>query len=292
MRRSPRRTPDIGGDCVERWRQLPFLRYAPCHFSRGFLAQDVTVVVAHPDDETVGCGALLSRLSAVPVVLVTDGAPRDEANARRLGFANADGYRSARLAEWRAALEIAAIPENRHVMLGLPDQGAADHLIPLARQLADIFRDRKSHIVLTHAYEGGHPDHDAVAFAVHLAALLLAPQRHKLFIFEMPFYRLGKEGAAFQSFWPDTTPDITIALSPEEQERKQRMVASFATQETGLAPFRLDAERFRPAPAYPFPTLPNDGQLLYEQHDCGMTGERWRTLAQAALEDIAGVTAA
>lgn len=290
MRRSPRRTPDIGGDCVERWRRLPFLRYAPCHFSRGFLAQDVTVVVAHPDDETVGCGALLSRLSAVPVVLVTDGVPRDNMNAHRLGFSDADSYGQARLAEWRSALEIAAIPENRHVTLGLGDQEAAHNLVPLARQLADIFRDRKSHIVLTHAYEGGHPDHDAVAFAVHLAGLLLEPQRHKLFIFEMPFYRLGDDGAAYQSFCPDAASEITIELSPEEQTRKQRMLASFATQ-SGLAQFRLDAERFRAAPTYRFPALPNDGRLLYEQHECGMTGDRWRKLAQAALEDVAGVSA-
>ncbi len=37
----------------------------------------VLVVVAHPDDETIGAGALLARLRDVRVVHVTDGAPRD-----------------------------------------------------------------------------------------------------------------------------------------------------------------------------------------------------------------------
>jgi LmbE family N-acetylglucosaminyl deacetylase len=291
MRRSPRRGPDIGGDCVERWRRLPFLRYAPCHFSRGFLAQDLTVVVAHPDDETVGCGALLSRLSAVPVILVTDGAPRNLADARRLGFPDADSYARARLDEWRAALDIAAIPQNRLTVFGFPDQEAAANLVPLARQLADTFRRQRSHIIVTHAYEGGHPDHDAVAFAVHLAARLLEAVRHKLFIFEMPLYRLGDDGPVYQSFCPDIAPDIAIPLSPEEQDRKRRMVASFATQEAVLKLFSVDVERFRAAPAYRFPVLPNMGRLLYEQHDWGMTGERWQRLASAALEEVSGVAA-
>jgi LmbE family N-acetylglucosaminyl deacetylase len=35
----------------------------------------VLVVVAHPDDETGGCGVLLQRLHQATVVFCTDGAP-------------------------------------------------------------------------------------------------------------------------------------------------------------------------------------------------------------------------
>jgi N-acetylglucosamine malate deacetylase 2 len=45
----------------------------------------VAVVVAHPDDETIGCGAILRRLPLVRLVHVTDGAPRDMIDAVRLG---------------------------------------------------------------------------------------------------------------------------------------------------------------------------------------------------------------
>ena len=38
-------------------------------------ARQIAVVTAHPDDETIGCGAQLSRLSGVTVVTVTDGTP-------------------------------------------------------------------------------------------------------------------------------------------------------------------------------------------------------------------------
>ncbi|RAI45095.1 hypothetical protein CH341_05945, partial [Rhodoplanes roseus] len=35
----------------------------------------VGVIVAHPDDETLGCGGQLARLYGVQVAIVTDGAP-------------------------------------------------------------------------------------------------------------------------------------------------------------------------------------------------------------------------
>src|SRR4029077_3455583 len=57
------------------------------------------------------------------------------------------------------------------------DQQAAFRLAELARRLAALFAERGIAVVLTHACEGGHPDHDAVAFAVHGAARLFSSGR-------------------------------------------------------------------------------------------------------------------
>jgi len=42
----------------------------------------VLVVVAHPDDETIGAGAMLASLDDVHVVHLTDGAPGDHTEVR------------------------------------------------------------------------------------------------------------------------------------------------------------------------------------------------------------------
>ncbi len=84
------------------------------------------IVVAHPDDETIGMGAQLCRLRDTLQLQVTDGAPRDGCDAAAHGFANIAEYAFARRVELRAALqagvaraglgtEIIGIPTNELV---------------------------------------------------------------------------------------------------------------------------------------------------------------------------------
>ncbi len=60
------------------------------------------MLVAHPDDEAVGCGALLLRMRAPLVVFATDGAPFDPYFWRRYG--SREAYGAVRERELAAAL--------------------------------------------------------------------------------------------------------------------------------------------------------------------------------------------
>ena len=69
------------------------------------------------------------------------------------------------------------------------------------------------------------------------------------------------------------------------------MISCFASQLHMLRNFPVDVERFRPAPAYDFTSAPHPGRLYYENFDWGVTGERWRRLAEEALRTLGAGTA-
>jgi LmbE family N-acetylglucosaminyl deacetylase len=242
-------------------------------------ASKMLLVIAHPDDETIGCGGVLPRLTGMRVLLVTDGSPADPADAHRAGFADRQAYAAARLDEMREALALADVPPESLKGLGLTDQTAAWSLVPLALRIAS--RLDGVHVVFTHAYEGGHPDHDATAFAVHAASAL---SRGAPDIVEMPFYRATPEGWARQTFPEDD--GIVVGLSAQEQTRKRRMIAAYRSQAATLAAFEASEERFRAAPARDFTVLPNGGLLLYERYPWGLDGADWIRLATQALRDL------
>ena len=250
-------------------------------------AEDVAVVVAHPDDETLGCAGILQKLAGATVIVVTDGAPRNLADARKHGFTTAAAYAMARRDELERAMSHVGITAPKLVCLGIPDQQASFVLAPLARTLSLLLAWRGVNAIFTHAYEGGHPDHDAAAFAVHGAARILRRRGMEPLLLEMPFYHLYETAPVLQRFGHDhTSGEVAFPLSPDAEALKRKMIATYATQAQVLAPFAAGIERFRPAPDYDFAQLPNRGALLYERYDWGMSGKLWQSLAVEALVEL------
>jgi LmbE family N-acetylglucosaminyl deacetylase len=251
-------------------------------------ADRIAIVVAHPDDETIGTGGLLTRLSNPWILVVTDGAPRNLVDARAKGFESAEAHASARRVELRSALALAGISTKRLRELGIPDQEAAFQLPELAGRLREFFKTHRIQIVFTHPFEGGHPDHDATAFAVHAAAALIGREGWDgPAILEFTSYHADRDGLVVQRFLSrDDSPETLIVLGEEARSLKRRMFDAHATQQQVLARFQIDAERFRPAPSYDFADLPNGGLLHYERFDWGMTAERWQALVAAAKRDL------
>jgi LmbE family N-acetylglucosaminyl deacetylase len=246
-------------------------------------ARRSAVIVAHPDDETIGCGALLARLDGVQVIVVTDGAPANGIDARTHGFADIDAYAAARARELDLALSLAGVASSNIRRLGLADQGAAHALPRLTRTLASLIDALGLAAILTHAFEGGHPDHDAVAFAVAAAVERL---ERPVEVVEMPFYHRAGDDMVLQHFADVGPCEVTLPLGEAERALKARMLAAHATQAATLTPFSTAFERFRPARPRNFRALPNGGAVLYADRDWGLDARLWPVMAARALDDL------
>ncbi|MGZ5174144.1 MAG: PIG-L deacetylase family protein, partial [Burkholderiales bacterium] len=173
------------------------------------------------------------------------------------------------------------------IMIHVVDQQASYALADLGRELAHLFCGIRPHVVFTHAYEGGHPDHDATAFAVHAARELLRPHGAAPALVEMTSYHARNGKFVPCDFLPHARrPCTTLELTPRERELKLRMFECFRTQCHVLSAFPIGFERFRKPPHYDFTKAPHDGKIYYDQFGWGMNGKQWRTLAREALASL------
>jgi LmbE family N-acetylglucosaminyl deacetylase len=239
-------------------------------------ASTILLIVAHPDDETIACGGIMHRLRGVRILVVTDGAPADLAEARRAGFSGQQDYADARRTELLEAAALGGVGAERIECLGLVDQMAALSLVPLALRIASRLGGIR--VVMTHAFEGGHPDHDATAFAVHAAVRMNAAAAPD--IVEMPFYHASVEGWVRQRFI--SGDGVTVTLNERERVLKRQMLACHGSQSATLGCFADDAEHFRAAPDYDFTRLPGGVPVLYERYPWGLDFPTWTRLVRAA----------
>lgn len=244
----------------------------------------ILVLAAHPDDETIGASVLLSRCPQSLVAFLTDGAPRDT----RLWSAGVNGsrddYAETRKQETIQALAYAGVSRQSVFWLGGVDQEAADEIGDLAERLSKLIVDLRPQIVVTHAYEGGHPDHDAAALVAKLATSSLETTP---WLVEMTSYHAVNGQCVTGEFLKsDPMLEACLELSNADRDRKRQMMNAYSSQRLVLENFPIDRERLRLAPEYNFSEPPHSGKLWYECMGWPMTGAHWRELATAALASL------
>jgi LmbE family N-acetylglucosaminyl deacetylase len=203
----------------------------------------VLVLVAHPDDETIGCSGLLQRASSALVVFAVDGAPPHYGFEKKYG--SLQQYSDIRFLE--AALALKTLPNCSFRRLArqngtyFVDQHLFEQMPEALASLNQFVCRFSPDLIVTHAFEGGHIDHDACHFLVaHIA------RAHGLMVMEFPSYWKAEDGRdIFQQFRNSRNDDVILRLSEHEIEVKRQMLASYRTQQALTPVFHLHTERFR-----------------------------------------------
>jgi LmbE family N-acetylglucosaminyl deacetylase len=232
------------------------------------------ILMAHPDDEIIICGALMQKMKAAIVVFATDGAPRDQGFWKQYGSRQA--YADVRRAEARKALALVGaqpifLPDR--VQGGIADQELFRNLSVAIAAVKKIVDEVVPGAILVPAYEGGHPDHDAACFIGSIVG------RHTdIPVWESPLYHRKADGSAVvQAFPRYTGGERELRVAADALAKKARMFEIYRSQNLVLDQFHPERETFRPLHAYDFTVPPLHWKLNYELWEWKMTGQEVST---------------
>jgi LmbE family N-acetylglucosaminyl deacetylase len=158
---------DAPGTDERSWAAWPWLSTLPAAGPTGLAGvRSAVIVAAHPDDEVLGAGGLISMLAAsrarLRLVAVTDGERSHQ------GYSSPAALARRRATETVAALHALGTRGAEVIRLGLPDSGLADREDELAAALAPLVAGFD--LCLAPWDRDMHPDHEAAGRAARGAA--------------------------------------------------------------------------------------------------------------------------
>jgi LmbE family N-acetylglucosaminyl deacetylase len=158
---------DAPGTNERSWAAWPWLSTLPgAGLARLAGVRSAVIVAAHPDDEVLGAGGLISMLAAsrarLRLVAVTDG------ERSHLGHASRASLARRRTAETAAALRALGARTAEVIRLQLPDSGLAAREDELTAALAPLMAGFD--MCLAPWHRDMHPDHEAAGRAARRAA--------------------------------------------------------------------------------------------------------------------------
>ncbi|WP_327269168.1 PIG-L family deacetylase [Streptomyces sp. NBC_01218] len=188
----------------------------------------VVVVAAHPDDEVLGVGGTLARLTAagteVHVVTVTDG-EASHPGSRRVP---PEALARLRAEELAVALDDLGVDRGRRTRLGVPDTRVDAYEDEVAGRLADAVRAGGARLCLAPWTGDLHADHEAAGRAARTAA---RDTGAALWYYPVWTWHWAAPGDA-RVPWDSVR---RLPLTAGEQARKARAISRFRTQTAPLA---------------------------------------------------------
>jgi len=235
-----------------------------------------TVIVAHPDDEVISSSQMLYYLrDRIHIVYATDG------DADSIGIAE-----QVRL-EAQKALGILGINKNIH-FLDIPEFEFYKHILEIRRRLVRILLEINPDLVITHAYEGGHFDHDLLRLVIDI---IQRDGELTSDIAEFALYHDVNGVNNHNTFIDNIGQEILFHPRTEDIERKQKAFNAYKSQDCCLAEFNTDiVERVRflcqeSNDVERFRSRPHKWQLGYERKDIIKNYDLFKGTVTQLLDD-------
>ena len=127
------------------------------------------VLSPHPDDETLGAGALIARYRAnghkVKIILATEGA-----GASVKGLGEPDKIAALRHKEACTATRLLGVADGDVVFLSLPDGDLMKHQAQIQKHILKAIRETAPALIVSPCPEKCHDDHQAIAYSLRTLA--------------------------------------------------------------------------------------------------------------------------
>ena len=217
----------------------------------------ILLLAPHPDDEAVGCAALIARArsagASMFALYLTTGVPA----AERLWRWQRGSY-DARVARRRHEAERAA------ALLGIepcgfssrPSRTLKSHLQAARREIERAVEGRGIDTLWAPAWEGAHQDHDA-------ANLLAAGLRHRVAVLEYATYTYAGRRVRSQTFIDTRGGEQILPLDAEAIALKRAALGLYASERGNLRHIGLVRESLRPLPAHDYSRPPQSAPLFW-----------------------------
>jgi LmbE family N-acetylglucosaminyl deacetylase len=245
----------------------------------------ILLLVAHPDDETIGFGGHIFQCPNLYMVHLTEGSPENLQYALNCGCGSKMEYAELRMNELERALTLCNFDFSHYYNTKTNDQGVVYAIEKVMGEVLHLIKKIRPTILLTHPYEGGHPDHDCAAFIAQKVVEVLSENTMLSNVRRLEFtcYH-GKNGYLETGNFPDRSQNMmTIQLTPGQRQIKEKMFKCYHSQKEMLSMFCTDKETFREAPVYSFQTPPHEGKLLYENMNMGIESQNWRAIVNSII---------
>jgi LmbE family N-acetylglucosaminyl deacetylase len=215
------------------------------------------VVVAHPDDETFGCGSLLAHAQAQGVETVVACATRGEAGSpsseRGPDDANMAVVREDELREAASLLGVSRVVLFDWIdsgMDGVPDRGTlvAAPLGEVASAIVEVIDDVKPSVVVTLDASDGHRDHAHIRDATLRAAQTSSWRADRVYLHCLPQMLMRKWVEALHEQNPESehlglgelgTPEDLITTVIDTTEHLDLREAALAVHRSQTSPYEV-----------------------------------------------------